>query len=335
MKKILLSLALFISGYGRAQETVKNYVIQNAVPVETVDPDSTGFSDLDAIGKAIGGARIVMLGEQDHGDAVTFLAKSRLIKYLHEVKHFDVLAFESDFFGLNFGWEQAGKGAANLDSVVRKNVFQDWSECSECSNLLCSYLPACSKTSAPLQLAGIDCSMNSRILAAALDSVLRACHLPITGRPDYAGEIAPSLIIWGANLKDSARNHRFLDNLAEMRHQLDSALGPGTIWSQAIANFQVNDYYWSNPGLNYYQRMALRDQQMAENLRWLAEVKYPHSRIIVWAHNYHISKYNGHYPESFLNEAVTMGGSFTRDSNMASKTYILGFTKVRYLQITY
>ena len=79
------------------------------MPIASIQPDLVEFSDLDAVGAAIGDARIVMLGEQDHGDGATFLAKTRLIKYLHEEKGFNVLAFEADFFGLNEGWSQLPK----------------------------------------------------------------------------------------------------------------------------------------------------------------------------------------------------------------------------------
>jgi erythromycin esterase len=106
MNKCKLPISLvfcFLSICSLAQDGIKSYVQKNSVQVMSVEPDSTNFSDLEAIGNAIGDARVVMLGEQDHGDAPVFLAKRRLIKYLHERKGFNVLAFESDFFGLNYG----------------------------------------------------------------------------------------------------------------------------------------------------------------------------------------------------------------------------------------
>ena len=107
MQKLIISLLLYIHlmNFAIGQNQVKKFVEQTAVSISTIDPDSTNFSDLDVIGNAIGDSRIVMLGEQDHGDAPTFLAKTRLIKYLHEKIVFNVLAFESDFFGLNYGIE--------------------------------------------------------------------------------------------------------------------------------------------------------------------------------------------------------------------------------------
>ena len=106
---ICFAFQVFVAVPLKAQKDIKDYVKLNTNSVTTIDPKDTDYSDLEAIGNAIGDARIVMLGEQDHGDAPTFLAKTRLIQYLHEKKGFNVLAFESDFFGLNYGWDQIKK----------------------------------------------------------------------------------------------------------------------------------------------------------------------------------------------------------------------------------
>lgn len=90
----------------RSQNNIEQYVHEHAFPIASINHDSTNYADLEVIGRAIGNARVVMLGEQDHGNAATFQAKTRIIKYLHEQKGFDVLAFEGDFFGMNYGWEQ-------------------------------------------------------------------------------------------------------------------------------------------------------------------------------------------------------------------------------------
>jgi erythromycin esterase-like protein len=70
---------------GSAQD-IKTYVKESPATIRAIVPDSIDFSDLETLGVAIGDSRIVMLGEQDHGDAPTFLAKTRIIKYLHEKK---------------------------------------------------------------------------------------------------------------------------------------------------------------------------------------------------------------------------------------------------------
>lgn len=88
---------LFIVAFTQAQPSIKDYVKENTVKITNISPYTDDYSELEAIGTAIGDAKIVMLGEQDHGDAPTFLAKSKIIQYLHEEKGFNVMAFESDF----------------------------------------------------------------------------------------------------------------------------------------------------------------------------------------------------------------------------------------------
>ncbi|GAA4320806.1 hypothetical protein [Compostibacter hankyongensis] len=87
---IFLSVCNFSFIHAFGQKAIKEYVQQSIHVIENLDTSSSDYKDLEAIGKAIGTARVVMLGEQDHGDAPTYLAKTRLIKYLHEKKGFNV-----------------------------------------------------------------------------------------------------------------------------------------------------------------------------------------------------------------------------------------------------
>lgn len=50
-----------------AQIDLKNFVKENAVSISTIQPDSSDFYELEAIGKSIGNSKIVMLGEQYDG----------------------------------------------------------------------------------------------------------------------------------------------------------------------------------------------------------------------------------------------------------------------------
>ena len=44
----------------------------HAIPIRSVAPDDDDFSDLQSLKQTFGTARIVMLGEQSHGDGTTF-----------------------------------------------------------------------------------------------------------------------------------------------------------------------------------------------------------------------------------------------------------------------
>ena len=64
-----------------AQEDSLLFAPEQLSTIQSLDFEMEDFSDLEAIGKAIGEKRIVLLGEQSHGDRLSMAAKSRLIKY--------------------------------------------------------------------------------------------------------------------------------------------------------------------------------------------------------------------------------------------------------------
>lgn len=328
----LVTLLLGISITVTAQEQLKQYVQQNAVEVKTIHPDSTDNADLEAIGNAIGNAKIVMLGEQDHGDAPTFLAKTRLIKYLHEKKGFNVIAFESDFFGLNEGWRQLPKQKNYIDSFLSGNVFGIWSGCDACTSLLYNYIPNSFQTDHPLQVTGFDSqqilSYSNRKLTKALDSVIKALELPLATSPEYQPGILHTIdtIAHSYNLpSDTVSFNKRAYYLQLLKDQLLAKLPADNFWVMVADNLIYSNIQYSKRR-EYSVYMNARDGQMGRNLQWLSRVKYPNEKIIVWAHNFHVSKYSGHYPENFLNDVMAMGSVFTNDAELMKQTYILGFT---------
>jgi len=310
-----------------AQNQIEDYVKKSVVPIANISPDSDQFSDLTPIGNAIGNAKVVMLGEQDHGDAPTFLAKTRLIKYLHEVKGFNVLAFEEDFFTLNEEWSAVENGSMPIKTFISRNKGSMWGLCDACAILFNVYIPVTQATKSPLKISGFDDVMSTLILLPKLDSVIHKLELPISKRDDYYKMIFPSLNNWYSYTKDSLNSKQVNNYLVDIKDQLLGKLKPDDFWVRVVENFIQLNYQFYNPGKGYWRRnVNARDTMMGANLTWLNEVKYPTEKIIVWAHNYHVSKYAGHYPDTFLNEQRTMSTIFTKDSSVLKETYVLGFT---------
>ncbi|MBL7776622.1 MAG: erythromycin esterase family protein [Saprospiraceae bacterium] len=108
--------------------------------------------------------------------------------------------------------------------------------------------------------------------------------------------------------------------------QIRQRLPPEDFWIKVVENLIAAHTQFFLRKTNYWASMNARDAQMARNLDWLCRVKYPQEKIIVWAHNYHISKFAGQAKEDFLQAARPMGAVFTADSAHRSNTYILGFT---------
>lgn len=326
LKYILTLTFCILSLFASGQHPIKKYVQEKSVRITTIAPESTNFSDLEAVGKAINNAKIVMLGEQDHGDAPTFLAKTRLIKYLHEQKGFNILAFESDFFSLNHEWDWVMKGNLSVGTFVRRNITHFWSLCDACSPLLYEYIPASLHTNSPLIITGFDDIMNTRKLIPQLDSVIHSLQLPITNNKNYDKSIYPLIESWYNYTHDSITNNRIDEYLVVIKSQMLEKMQANDFWIKTIENFIRINHRFYNGERDYWRHMNERDSQMAINLKWLNEVKYPNEKIIVWAHNYHVSKYAGNYPDKFLNPAKTMGSIFTSDPTVMNNTYIIAFT---------
>ena len=219
-KPLFILIAFCWTSFVNGQDNIKKYVQENTINIKAIAPDSTDYSDLEAFGNSIGNSKIVMLGEQDHGDAATFLAKTRLIKYLHEKKGFNVLAFESDFFGLNYGWDFVKNGTLNCDSFILKNIYPLWTYCNACKNLFTLYIPSSLKTNNPLEITGFDNQVFTKPLYPILDSVLRNLNIPITKQSDYSSTIFPLLQSWGKFTNDNIGNTKVNNYLLEIKSQL-------------------------------------------------------------------------------------------------------------------
>ncbi len=92
------------------------------------------YADLKSLKKAIGSSKVVLLGEQEHGDGSTYLAKFRLVKFLHNEMGFNILAFEADFFGVNKAWQDYQRGNKDYQNVLNQ-MYIFWSQSRMCENL--------------------------------------------------------------------------------------------------------------------------------------------------------------------------------------------------------
>lgn len=313
-------------------QDIETYVAENTALISHIDPENDEYADLEAIGNAIGDARIVMLGEQDHGDAPTFLAKTRLVKYLHEVKGFNVLAFESDFYALTRGWDALLKQPDSIILFLSKNIFPHWTRTNACRYLFENYIPRSFQTSEPLQITGFDSQVFLNFSYHNLRRDLSEYLLNEGLINDLFTDSEFRIFLEAVNgLISSPYNGQPINGALgkALEHGLNKIQasqlkdGDTSFWAMVIQNLLALK---NNSNEN-------RDAAMSANLRYVVNDKYKDEKIIVWAANSHIMKHTDHIKTKRRNLDTVifdnMGTDFTKDSLLAKQTYVLGFTSYR------
>ncbi|HLO98900.1 MAG TPA: erythromycin esterase family protein [Fimbriimonas sp.] len=307
--------------------------VRQVVPIK---PTGDDYRDLEPIRRAIGSSRVVQLGELTHGDGTSFLMKTRLVKYLHEKAGFDVLVWESGFLECDeLNAALGGKGSIN--DIAATAVFPHWSRANESIGVF-EYAAKTKSTSRPLLMAGFDIqSSGSRGNAVFLDLIR-----DIANRfPDVA--LKQRLLTVEAMSEGPEKEAAILELSTDAHRAID--LGGGlklkskhlVIEESDQRFFSFQNYYRmmeahkkfqkEQTGLNFQVGYNLRERANFENQKWLIDTKYKGKKVMVWAHNSHISHLgaDGNYTSPKPDEVMLDSTGRHLKQWLGSKLYSIGF----------
>ena len=304
------------------------------IPAISLDHKNHDFTDLEPLKEAIGDARMVILGESNHLDGGAIYGRARLVAFLYQEMGFRVLATESGLFDGDWLWNNIKNGTAT-ELGWYKGIKDFWSGAKEFDPTR-NILETRAQTDDPLIFAGFDPWIFVIGFLDELRAFIKENQLEMPDEQWFG--IATHVIKENYRLerepvlpeKQRRLFAKRLDRLIDEAMQLGENQSQKDRWLRYLCGFRVmvDQFLVTNT-----ERVAIldpqeRDRIMGDNLIWMAREKFKDKKIIVWAHNFHTSRYlsKAMWPnhQKPLSTLKTMTQHL--DEALGDQVYTLGFT---------
>ncbi|MCG8389809.1 MAG: erythromycin esterase family protein, partial [Cytophagales bacterium] len=284
MKFLFLLLLAFIANNALGQVPSEDLYVQ---PIRSTDARDNDYRDLQFLKELWKDKKLILLGEQSHGEGTVFEAKVRLIKFLHEEMGFEIVAFESGLYDNYKAYQELNSVNAGGKIPLYESILPIWSDAREVEELV-DYIQQESKGDTPLRVTGFD-FFTSDYKWDFWEELQQLVQLPGESWPVLEEVFFGNAEMLAQNPIDSAR---FFELSAQVMTQLEKSstrsdhhkliaqayLGwqKGTIYE--IEQEQGKEIPTQNP----------RDAWMAQNLIFLSKL-YPGKKIIGWGASFHFA----------------------------------------------
>lgn len=268
-------------------------------PIQSLDPAQHRFEDLAPFGKAIGNARVVVLGEQTHGEGDVFSLKVRLVEYLHEAKGFDVLVMESGLFEGD-AIEHALKTGNSVLDMAPGNIFFAYAKTAQARPVF-AYIDSQSKTGTPLEFATFDSQHSGLLSQSAMVDQLGAfltetgSVLPQSNEWNVFKERTQALLKFSRAATPTAIQDTYFQLSAQAEQCLSTTDKPAlraraAFWRRVLASMRSQaKRFWAADG-TLADDIDLREEASAGNVLWMLGDVFPGKKIVIWTHDVHGQK---------------------------------------------
>ena len=292
----------------------------------------------------VGDARIVSLGENTHGARDFFEMKARILRFLVEEMGFNTFAIEAT-------WPESRR----LDRYVRTGEGDPakllsgiyfWTWRTESVLEMIEWMRAHNEAGGDIGFHGFDMQHpgmalhnvreyirevdpgRTAVVAGQLHclTVFANDHRGRRPRPFYGDQPEAYRELCGASL-DEVR-----EQLLANREEYEAAAGVDA-FEVALQSLRVAfQYHLRESHPLRIDRARWRDEAMAENTEWISRRIGPEGRMVLWAHNTHVSTWQGamgsYLRETFGNDMVIVGfshegGGFTASDGSGLREFEL------------
>jgi len=276
------------------------WVTEHALVPRSIDPADEDFADLMPLVRTIGKARVVQLGEATHGDGATFLAKGRLIRFLHKAMGFDVLAWEAGIADVP-QMDAALRGGRPAAEAASRALYRIWNVQEVLPTL--DYVRASQGTDHPIDTVGFDCRVSlprtrAELFPRRVFDFFDRLDPALLSPKERAELTAMSVGLVPAEYynKPGLRQYnrelpkRLIETIDRRRAELSVHASPREIdyVRQTLVSLLAMDRALGPGDKQPFADGYTRDTAMAENLLWWLKGPLKDRKVIVWAHNYHV-----------------------------------------------
>jgi hypothetical protein len=261
--------------------------------IRSINSSDEDYADLQFLKEILSENKIVLLGEQSHGEGATFEAKVRLIKFLHQELNYEIVSFESGLYD-NYKAYESINDTSYHESPLKESIFGIWSDSKEFEPLL-KYIHTQKNSIKPLAVTGFDCQVSNIFRDEFLNDLKSLLGKSLTLSKDETAILeavisaGPEFIM--SNENDSSLFVKAVDKIEGSLEELskrDTSLR-GKMIKQSFTSW-LAQIRWEIDELTDVDIKVQnpRDLQMAKNLIFLSEL-YPEKKIIGWGASYHFA----------------------------------------------
>ena len=318
-----------VSPPGPAPQEVVDWIRANAIPLRTVEAGH-GFSDMEPLATVVGKARVVSLGEATHGTREFFQLKHRMLEFLVTRMGFTVFGIEATMpegFDVN---DYVLNGRGDPAKALSGLYFWTW-DTKEVLDLI-RWMRAWNTDPAhqkKVKFYGFDMQFAPMAVKKTIEYLRKVDPAEAARVDETLAPIANPFVSQRVGRLPAAQRAGIDSTVALLLNRFDERRGeymgrssPGE-WALARQHARIVSQWMALMGP---EGASVRDRAMAENIRWILEQEGPDSKMVVWAHNAHVSMAEpgaaangmGSYLRAALGrDMVVFGFSFDRGSFQA------------------